>query len=65
MEIYMRRFSSYGPTANSLNDDAPRRKDPRLYEIVNRFNLYLYIYLFKFLETIGGKGNPEFTNNRI
>ncbi|MCK4763431.1 MAG: AAA-like domain-containing protein [Candidatus Aminicenantes bacterium] len=38
--------------------DAPRRKDLRIYEAVFHFNLYMY--LFQFLKSWGGKVYPEF-----
>ncbi len=41
-----------------LLKDAPRRKDLRIYEAVYHFNLYMY--LFEFLKSRGGKVYPEF-----
>lgn len=43
---------------NWLLQDAPRRKDLRLYEAVYHFNLY--IYLSRFIQRRGGQVWPEF-----
>ena len=41
-----------------LLDDAPRRKDLRIFEAVYHFNLYMY--LARFLDSFEGRVHPEF-----
>ncbi|MCP5105187.1 MAG: hypothetical protein GY950_17490 [bacterium] len=41
-----------------LLKDVPRRKDLRIYEAVHHFNLYMY--LFEFFKSRGGRVYPEF-----